>query len=152
MRPLPLALAVAAIWPPSPQVRPAEDEPVITEISLERSPCFGSCPVDLTILHGDGQADYYGYENVARKGHYRGRISKDDFRRLAELLRSRGFFDLDGRYNGSVTCAQTVITRAVRGGSTKAVENYAEAGPVELWGIERTIRGLASEVEWKKQK
>ncbi len=44
----------------------------------------------------------------------------------------------------------TVITRATRGDRTKAVENYADAGPIGLWGIERTIRGVAAYIEWER--
>ena len=53
----------------------------LTEISLERTPCFGSCPVDKVVLRPDGTATYIGRRFVER------------------------------------------------------VVNYADAGPVALWGI-----------------
>ena len=45
-------------------------QPQITEIRLERTPCFGSCPVDEVILRPDGSATYIGKRFVKRIGRY----------------------------------------------------------------------------------
>jgi len=36
----------------------------ITEVTLERTPCFGACPEDTLILRKDGTAAYLGRRNV----------------------------------------------------------------------------------------
>ena len=46
---------------------------------------------------------------------------------------------------------EAILARAVRGGKQRVVDNYAGAGPIELWGIEMAIRGVVAEIEWKKK-
>ena len=127
-----------------------QDGPAITEISLERTPCFGSCPVDKVVLRRDGTATYIGRRFVERMGTHEGKFAKGDFERLAKLMQSMDFFGMEDRYDRPITDHPSVITTAVRGGETKRVVNYADAGPVELWGIEKAIRGVVAEVEWRK--
>ena len=123
----------------------------ITEISLRRTMCYGPCPVDQVVLRSDGTATYTGTSDVARLGTYEGKFSRWQFKRLAELLESRDFFKMRGRYLEPVPDQASVITRAVRGGKEKVVDNYAGAGPIELWGIKMAIRGVVAEIEWKKK-
>jgi hypothetical protein len=47
---------------------PVADGAEITEISLERTPCYGSCPVDQVILRSGGTARYMGTRFVPRTG------------------------------------------------------------------------------------
>src|SRR5437868_598498 len=52
---------------------PVASEPAkepITEISFERTPCFGTCPVDKLVLRADGTATYTGTRYVERMGEY----------------------------------------------------------------------------------
>lgn len=138
-----LALALASATP--------DDAKAVTEISLERTPCFGTCPVDKAVLRSDGTATYTGTRFVERMGTYEAKFPEHDFERLARLLESRGFFEMNGRYDKPITDHPSVITRATRGGKEKEVVDYADAGPVELWGIERAIRGVVAEVKWEKK-
>jgi hypothetical protein len=130
---------------------PVADGAEITEISLERTPCYGSCPVDQVILRSDGTAAYIGTRFVQKAGRYSGTFHRGDFFRLAKLLESQGFFDLQERYAIEATDLPSIITSATRGGAAKKVVNYGDAGPVILWGVERAIRGVAADIEWKKE-
>jgi Domain of unknown function (DUF6438) len=128
----------------------APPEGEVTEITLERTPCFGSCPVFAMTLHPGGTADYFGKMHVAKLGHYRGNFHPDDFARLSQLLEARGFFGLRPRYARAVTDMATVITRVKRGDTTTKVEDYGRAGPLDLWAIEMAITGVAADIDWKK--
>src|SRR5580692_12083309 len=46
----------------------------ITEIGIERSGCFGTCPAYTFIVRSDGTFLYHGDSYVARKGDYTGTI------------------------------------------------------------------------------
>src|SRR5262249_51931069 len=70
----------------------------ITEITLERTPCFGTCPVDRVTLRADGSASYTGTRYVDRLGEYKGTIGREEFDRLAAFLVSQKFFTLSDRY------------------------------------------------------
>jgi Domain of unknown function (DUF6438) len=125
--------------------------PAVSEISLEQTPCFGSCPVDKVVLRPDGTATYIGRRFVERIGTYEGKFAEGDFERLAGLMQSMKFFGMDDRYDRPITDHPSVITSAVLEGEVKRVVNYADAGPITLWGIEKAIRGVVAEIEWRKQ-
>lgn len=55
--------------------------PVIT---LERTPCFGTCPSYKLTIYDDGKVEYEGREFVKRKGKAEGSITKAE---LEELIR-----------------------------------------------------------------
>src|ERR671921_1467141 len=88
--------------------------PAITEISLERTPCFGSCPVDKVVLRPDGTATYIGRRFVERMGTYEGKFAEGDFERLAGLMQAMKFFGMEDRYDRPITDHPSVITTAVR--------------------------------------
>lgn len=137
-------VTLAAPGAPAPPVQR------ITEISLERTPCFGSCPVDKVVLRADGTATYTGTRFVERLGEFQGTFSPRDFQRLAGLLTSQRFFNLRNRYAAPATDLPSRITTAVRNGARKTVTNYGDAGPVSLWTVEVAILGVASEIRWEK--
>lgn len=139
--------AVLGLAVPSSTAPPAER---ITEISLERTPCFGSCPVDKVVLRADGTAAYTGTRFVERLGEFRGTLSTRDFQRLAGLLTSQRFFNLRNRYASRATDLPSRITSAVRSGTRKAVTNYGDAGPINLWTVEVAVLGVAAEIRWEK--
>ena len=72
------------------------------------------------------------------------------FAKLARLIERNGFFGLQSSYSKSVTHGGFETTRVTRNGKVYAVENYADAGPLELWTIERAIEGAAFDIEWEK--
>jgi hypothetical protein len=126
------------------------DDP-ITEVSLQRTPCFGTCPVDKVILHADGTAEYEGTLFVERMGKYKGRIAANDFKALATLVAQRKFFDLNDRYAAPVSDQPTLLTSVRRGATVKEVSDYGGAGPDSLKEIEKRIVELMDKIEWKPE-
>jgi len=78
-----------------------------------------------------------------------GRISQEEFAKLAQLLEQNSFFTMQSEYWGDVTDAVFESTRAKRDGETHEVINYADAGPLRLWTIQRAIEGAALNVDWQ---
>jgi hypothetical protein len=127
------------------------EEEAITEISLERTGCFGSCPIYKVILRKDGTATYIGKRFVSRLGTYHGKVEYG-FLALAELVYRQGFFNLKERYAAPYTDLSTAIVSVVRHGKRKTVENCRGEAPIELWGIEMVIDALADDVKWTEDK
>lgn len=126
------------------------DADPITEISLERTACYGTCPIDKVTLHADGTATYQGERFVEQLGQYKGTFARHDFERLAQLLETQQFFALQDRYANLATDLPSVVTSAIRGGKNKTVTNYGDAGPFALWTIQAVMRGVAAEIKWQK--
>lgn len=120
----------------------------ITEITLERTACFGTCPIYKVTLKRDGTATYVGKQFVERTGTYSGKFY--GFERLAQLIESRGYFDLKDNYTINATDLPSTVTSVVRAGRRKTITNYGDTGPVELWGIEQAIDGVLANTKWEK--
>lgn len=129
----------------------------ISEITLERERCYGSCPVYKVILRRDGSATYIGKENVSRIGEYRSQVYPyqplgAEFIRLARLVASQGYLKMNDHYTALTTDSDTVITSIVHNGKRKTIVNYDNQAPIELYGIERAIDGVAAQIKWVPEK
>lgn len=132
----------------------------ISEITLEGVPCnLDVCPVYKVILRRDGTATYTGTRNVSRIGQYENivyahhRPLKAEFANLVKLVAAQGYFDMNELYNpAGLIDAGTIITSVVHNGERKTIRNYSNQGPVELYGIEMTIEGVAAQIKWKEGK
>src|SRR6478609_2095428 len=119
----------------------------ITEVGIERTPCYGPCPVYTVIIKSDGTFRYKGEENVQRKGEHTGKVSEYRFKPLAQFIKDSGYTDLQDAYYRAVTDNATVYTTVVVDGKRKVVSNYAIAGPTKLWAVEQLIEKLLLEAE-----
>lgn len=134
----------------------------ITEISLERTECYGPCPTYKLILRKDGTASYIGEANVKRKGKYKGKVFEYYFNRLAALMESHGYTDINFADN-NVLCFDSphVITSvSYDDGRHKTIDkdecldsmpDMAERA-TKLWEIEMAIDGVAASIDWQPDK
>jgi hypothetical protein len=75
----------------------------ITEIGIERTGCFGSCPRYTFIVKSDGTFRYKGFEYVERKGEFSGTIPVGYFHQLAQFVKDSDFMELEDGYTRMVT-------------------------------------------------
>jgi hypothetical protein len=120
----------------------------VTEIGLERTACFGTCPVYTVILKSDGTVRYTGEEYVAHKGTRTGRISDWAFNQLAEYLVESGYPEMESNYEIPVADMATAYTTAVVKEKRKIIRNYGDVGPSKLWALQQAIDGVLTEAEW----
>jgi Domain of unknown function (DUF6438) len=121
----------------------------VTEISLERNECYGTCPIDTLVLRLDGTAVYTGKQYTQRTGQFTGTLRKSDFDKLAQRLISAGFFDLKSSYGRSSSDSSYQVIRATRDGKQKSVVNHENGESATLSGIQRVIEGAGSDVHWQ---
>jgi hypothetical protein len=130
------------------------DSPVTT-IVLERTACFGTCPVYTLTLHSSGAVEFVGTNNVKAKGPQAGRISTQNFARLVKKIEEIDFLNLRVRYDGknpdgsgsTVTDLPTRKITVTRADQTKTVEDYFR-GPPGLVELELLIDELAKSEKW----
>ena len=130
-------------------------ESTITKIVLERTPCFGSCPVYTLTVHSSGLVEFAGKNYVKAQGPQTGKISAASFARLVKKIEEIDFFGLRDRYDGknpdgsgsTVTDLPTRKTTVARGEETKTVVNYFR-GPPGLTELELLIDELAKSSKW----
>ena len=127
----------------------------ITKVALERTACFGTCPVYKLTVHRSGAVEFEGNDHVRAKGLRHDRITAADFARIAAKIEQINFSSLRGRYDGrnpdgsgvTVTDLPTTRTSVTRGDETKTVENYFR-GPRGLKELEDLIDEVTKSSRW----
>jgi hypothetical protein len=120
-------------------------------ISLERGPCFGTCPVYRISLYGDGTIRYDGKDHVRVRGSQTAVIAPDKIKELAEEIERSGFFSLRDSYTEvSVTDAPSVVVYVAIDGKKKQVKHYLGdfKAPKTLETIETRIDEVAGTGRW----
>jgi hypothetical protein len=120
----------------------------ITEIGIERTPCFGKCEVYSAVIRSDGTFHFFGQANVRHMGRHTGRVSEEDFHELARFINDTGYARLEHAYELPVTDMPTVFTMVARTDRRKVIRNYGNAGPMKLWSVEQLIDKLLLEARW----
>lgn len=125
-------------------VRKCADDVVIT---IERSSCFGTCPIYSAKIYGDGRVVYVGKEYVKETGERRFKIPQERIQELIREFQRIDYSSLKDKYdadeNGnSLTDLPTTITSICLDGKKKKVVNYYGA-PRKLDELEDKIDSLA---------
>jgi len=126
----------------------------ISEIAIERTPCYGLCATYTLRFYADGSVTYDGQANVKAVGRRQGRIDIREFARLAQLANDIGYFDLSDNYDCLVTDNPTVYTSVVHDGVRKTIRHYAveRTGPPRLEAFELMVDALEARVDWRGER
>ena len=126
-------------------------------ITLERTSCFGSCPVYRIAVTPSGEVTYEGKAHVRRVGSDTARISQQLVDSLLSEIEQAGYFTFDERYVASepacgryATDAPSVITSVTLRGRTKTItHDYGCTGvPGALTIVERRIDETLGSSRW----
>jgi Domain of unknown function (DUF6438)/Ankyrin repeat len=140
-----LALIVGILTPAIAQ----QDQDVI---SLERTSCFGTCPVYSLRIDSYGNLSYKGEKWVATQGTRTSQFTANQFQDLVEGFAKIRFFELNDVYKFGprgifTTDRPTALIGLTRGGKTKTITDY-DYTPPELRELERTIERTANVHNW----
>ena len=159
------ALAALAACSPRP---PAGDNPAPSAetdaagtaapaVTLERTPCFGACPVYQVTISRSGAVRFVGTHHVTQQGEVTAEIPAARVDSLLRELEAGGYFGFADAYvMDSPACGQyatdspTVITCASADGRTKTIRHDygCNAAPPELARLERRIDEVAGTSRW----
>jgi hypothetical protein len=126
-------------------------------ITLERGPCFGTCPVYSVTLNGSGAILFEGRRFVADTGISTVTVSRARIDSLVAELTAGGYFDFADRYiAGEPGCVQyatdlpSVITEVRAGGRSKRIEHDhgCMEAPRALTALEGRIDSVAGVARW----
>lgn len=125
-------------------------------IKLERTSCFGACPVYSVSVDAKGAVTYEGKKFVRVEGRQTDRIAVSRVAELAATVDRIRFFELDNQYRyirnadgttTSVTDLPTTLVTVTRGGQTKQIEDYIGA-PESLHQLEKEVDEAARTKRW----
>ena len=109
-------------------------------ITLERSECFGTCPVYSVTIRGDGSVTYRGEKYVAVAGKEKSQVPRDKVIELLDEFYARRFFDMQEVYFiGNQT-------RVLEDGTVEALSILSSDVPSAVLTFK--INGYVKRVEW----
>ncbi|MGB0388596.1 MAG: DUF4377 domain-containing protein [Ardenticatenaceae bacterium] len=120
-------------------------------ITLERTACFGTCPIYTVTVYGDGRVEYEGTDYVDVTGAQSSNIGVGGVSQLVEAFAEAGYFEWNDAYtNIYVSDMPTVITSMTLEGQTKRIERYEgdQSAPLELVKLENLIDTSVNSAQW----
>jgi hypothetical protein len=133
---------------------PGSGTPVIT---LERMPCFGTCPVYQVSIARSGAVRFVGKHHVTTQGAASADIPAARVDSLLGILERAGYFEFADAYvmdapacGMYATDSPTVITSVNLGGRRKTIRHDygCHGAPRELAGLVRLIDDVAGTDRW----
>lgn len=120
-------------------------------ITLERSPCFGACPVYTVSILLDGTVIYNGERFVEMTGEQRGQVNPATVEQMVAALVDAGYFEWDEAYdNMTVSDLPYITTSVTRNGETHQIRRYAgdDSAPLALPFLENWIDAVVGTPAW----
>ena len=119
-------------------------------ISMERTSCFGTCPVYKVEIFDSGLIKFTGESHHEMIGNYRSHIDWKPLQVLREKFRQANFFSFKKEYMSSLQDLPSTYLYFKDGENEKNVLDYGNAAPAELKNLEQAIDELIRTNTWKK--
>ena len=160
MAALAMALTIAAcggspaapgVATPDPTVTPTTEGTLAgVTITLERTACFGTCPIYKLTITGNGSVVYEGRDFVEVKGEQTSQISTAQVQELVTAFEQADFLALTDYMEQKVTDLPSAITSITIGGQTKTVNHYYgdDSAPQQLTDLESKIDEIVNSKQW----
>jgi hypothetical protein len=134
-------------------------------ITLERTPCFGTCPAYTLKIFGDGTGIYEGKFSVQVTGIQNFTLYREQLDQLVKAFEAARYFSLKDDYTISVTDMPSTMTSITFQGYSKAVGHYGpcldheaaiafpegrgtNAAPIALCDLEDKIDEIVNTQQW----
>ncbi|MBD2019873.1 hypothetical protein H6F43_06680 [Leptolyngbya sp. FACHB-36] len=149
---LPNLSFLAAAAPASPQSELNQPQRSSTQVALtlERTACFGFCPMYKVTVYGNGKVVYEGRRFVKVTGTRTTTISRAAVRKLVAEFQKINYFKLQDQYTGGHTDAPSAITSLTMGRKQKTVNHYLPSpdAPTQLTELENKIDAVVNSKQW----
>jgi len=115
---------------------------------MERTPCYGRCPIYKMWIYKSGYTLYEGINFVEREGVWATQLSTEDLQQIASKGKEIGYFNLDDEYDSPITDIPATITTLNIDGRKKTVRDRHNA-PASLRDFEKLIDAVVEKAAWK---
>ena len=116
--------------------------------SIERTPCYGTCPTYSINIYKSGYVIYEGIRFVDRLGTYSSRISERKIQSIISKANEIGYFDMNEVYDSPVTDLPSTITYLSVNGQKKRIKDRVR-GPERLKEYEKFFDSVFEDMVWK---
>lgn len=140
---LSLMLSVSAAY--------AQESTPKVAITLERTACFGSCPIYTITIYDNGDVVYKGDRFVTVTGEQKSQLDPETVKLMVKAFEDAGYFDWKEAYDTqTVTDMPSIITSVTSNGKTHRIVRYAgdSSAPLALPFLEQWIDTMTASNLW----
>jgi hypothetical protein len=119
--------------------------------SLQRTACYGWCPIYAVEIYSDGRVHYHGERFVKQTGDADGKITSDQLADLDAAFVAAGYLGMKDSYEDyQITDMPSAITSYAKDGVTKTVKHYYgdRSAPDALTKLESDIDRIVNIQQW----
>lgn len=117
-------------------------------VIMQKTECFGTCPVYTITIYADGKAEYEGVRHVQKIGRFHKQFSPETVNGLIKDFEAADFWNLKDEYVAEVTDLPTTYLSFNHGGRTKKIKDLVEA-PQQLKDLEQQVAELSETGDWQ---
>jgi hypothetical protein len=128
------------------ETQTAQNSPQVVA-SIERTACFGQCPIYRATFYDNGEVRYVGRRFVEMVGTFTTLISAEELAEIDAFAEKIGYHGFKDAYPTPITDFPTCITSHRKGHKVKKILN-GEHAPADLIGYERMLDGLLKDRDW----
>lgn len=137
---------------PSVQLPKGIDDNLL--VRIQRTACFGKCPVFTAEIYKDGKAVYSGVANTKRKGKFETTVDAVFIQKIQNKAADTNFWKLKDTYPDAgslITDIPTTITYIRQGNKGKLITNNYDA-PKSLIALEKWLESEMDNLAWQEVK
>lgn len=117
---------------------------------LEKTKCFGKCPVYQLNIDSNGKATLKGEKFMDLIGDYQRQLSQEEFSKLTTAFNAVNFFEFKDEYKGRRSDAPTTFISFSKGEQSKKIKASSPL-PSDLKTLIKLLDNLVQEKNaWKK--
>jgi hypothetical protein len=116
-------------------------------VTLQRTACYGTCPVYTVTIQGDGRVEYIGESHVDIPGSQKAQFQPDNLQSLLKTVDRIHFWDLQEKYFEGCTDQPTAILSLHLDGKSKVVSNDYGGCSRQASGPQVDLANLAAEID-----
>lgn len=120
------------------------------ELIVSSSGCFGSCPINNTLIKNDGTVYYYGVAYNAINGHFISKVDDSDFSEIERKFKKSNFEFLENGYYADWSDDEEITVTFVKDNRiVKTISDYGRKAPIDFIWSYHPVRFLNERLQLK---
>ena len=113
------------------------------EVVVSTSGCFGTCPINNTIINQSREVIYYGENYNNQDGLYTFSLTNDQYNQVISNFKKVDIKHLKGKYEADWTDDEEIMLTFLKEGKIiKSIRDYGKIGPTELYWAYTPVRNM----------
>lgn len=124
---------------------PEQEELVI---NMQKSPCFGTCPVYSLDIYNTGRAEVYGTKNFKWLGRFEKTLTPEEYAHLIQQFEEKKFYSYDSIYTSEVADYPSVSISYKKDQQIKHTIHGKFERPEPILELQKRLEDIAQQDGW----